>query len=102
MALFNKALNRVDIEQGVVLDPGCVAVLPPLRCGQMNLSVTDGQNVWEFIYSHTYSGRSPKPRFTGGWLEFARVANLRPGNKIYFYENADKATRARYRIEVRR
>ena len=99
MALFYKALNCVDIEQGLVLDRGCVAALPPLRRGQMNLSVVNGQNVWEFTYSHTYSGSS---RFTGEWLDFARAANLRPGNKVYFYENEDQTTGARYRVEVRR
>ena len=99
MALFDKALNSVDIEQGLELDPECAGVLPRLGRGQMmDLLVTDGRNVLHFLYSLT-AGSPPKPKFSGGWIEFAR--NLKPGNKVYFYGEEDEATGAQYRVVVR-
>ena len=101
MASFSHPLNRVDIERGLVLAPQYVADLPQPRAGQeMNISVTDGQNVWEFTCSRTYSGTGSF-QFTGGWLAFASAAKLKPGNKVTFYKNEDQNIKAQYRIEVR-
>ena len=103
MALFSHAVNIVDIQQGLELGPECSAKLTRLRHGPPMIGrVTDGQKVWEFTYSNTYSGGPPKFKFTTGWLELAGQKNLKPGNKVSFYDNAEKTTKVPYIIEVRR